>query len=390
VTATTAGAHPAGPGAERVATSPFNVLVVTELSGPYAAFGGAYEPGLFAAGHLINTWGGILGHKIALDFVDDQSSPVTAVSVLQNALSSGKKYGAIVTDLSVFTSSLAPLIAKAGILNPTSATSDSLLKNTPYQTLFTFSANTYAPEQALANAIAKKGLKNVGLVAPPTPSAQGSATILTNYLQAKGISASTVTVPTATPDATPQLQQLQAKGAQAIALLGFSPVVNSTLAARAKLGWNAPVYCDNACSAVDWSQIPSDERSGVLVDQLPISVAGTAATKTKNYTVFANTIAKYDKKFALGMIVDIEAWNIMMTVRAAAMKAKSIDTSKLISTLAGMTQSSSVPWYVGPKLLFSSGTIGDNDWPHAVHAVPGDYIWVPAAPLVGGLMPSGK
>ena len=389
LTATAVSAKPATYGAKKVTAAPFNVLIVTELSGPFASFGGAYEPGIFAAGHLINQWGGILGHKVALHFVDDQSSPVTAVSVLQNALSSGS-YNMVISDLSPFTTSLAPLTSKAGLLNLTSATSNGLFKNKPYPNLFSFSANTYAPEQAMANAIKRKGVTNVGIIAPPTPSATDSAGILSKYLSAVGIESNTVFVPTATADATPQLQQVQSKGAQAIALLGFSPVVNSALAARAKLGWNAPVYCDNACSAVDWNQIPSDQRSGVLVAQLPISVSGTAATKTKSYQFFAKNIVKYDKSFALGMIVDIEGWNIMMTARAAAMKAKSIDTANLITALSSMTQSSAVPWYVGPRLLFAPDTVGDDDWPNAVHAVAGDYIFVPAAPLVQGLMPSGK
>ena len=380
-------AKPAAHAGRSKTAAPFNVLIVTELSGPYAAFGAAYRPGMFAAGHLINSWGGILGHKIALHFVDDQSSPVTAVSVLQNALAGSTKYNMVVTDLSVFTSSLAPIISNAGILNLTSATSSSLFAGTPYRTLFSFSANTYADEQGMAAVMKKKGVKSVGIVAPPTPSATDAANLLTKYLRAAGIAANTVYVPTTTADATPQLQQLQAKGADAIAELGFSSVVNSTLAARTKLGWTAPVYCDLACAAVDWSKIPAADRSGVLAEELPISVSGTAATKTKNYKLFAKTIPKYDTTFPIGIIVDIEAWNIMMTARAAAKRAKSIASAKLIPALESMTASTAVPWYIGPKGLFSKGTIGDNDWAHAVHATANDFVFVAAAPLVNGLMP---
>ena len=368
------------------AKSTFNILVVTELSGPYSAFGAAYRPGMFAAGRIINNSGGILGHKISLTFVDDQSNPVTGVSALQGALAGGKKYNVVITAITAFTQALAPVLAQQNVLAMTSGAAGALFQNTPYPNLFGFSANSYSQEQGVVRKMKADGITNVGIIAANNAAGTDSANLVARYAKAAGISATVVFAPTTVVDATPQLQQLQATGANGLAVIGFSGVVSAALNARAKLGWTAPAYCDLGCAATNWGTLQPNTLTDVNVEEMASFVAGTPATKTKDYQKFSTTLAKYDTKYALGIVVDQIGYSMLMTARAAAIKAKSIDGGAMVKALETMHSSKAVKWYIGPKGFFNSKTVNGYDEPHLIHTVSQDMIFVKAKPQVKGMI----
>jgi branched-chain amino acid transport system substrate-binding protein len=380
-----ATAQPAGHGKGK-AKSTFNVLIVTELSGPYSAFGAAYRPGMFAAGRIVNDSGGILGHKVSLTFVDDQSNPVTGVTALQNALAGGKKYNVVITAITAFTQALAPVLAKQNTLALTSGSASALFRGNPYPNLFGFSANLYSQEQGIVRKMKADGVSNVGIIAANNAAGSESAELVQQYARAAGITANVVLAPTTVVDATPQLQQLQAGGAKALAVIGFSGVVGAALNARAKLAWSAPAYCDLGCAATNWATLPSNALTDVNVEEMPWYVGGTPQTKTKVYKLFNKYDAKYDKTYSLGIVVDQIGYNMLMTARAAAIKAKSIDGTAMVKALASMHSSKAVKWYVGATGFFASSPTSSYDLPHVIHTGSKDMVFVKAKPQVKGMI----
>src|SRR5437868_1836203 len=79
----------------RSGKAPVNVLVIAAESGPLAAAGAAGLHGAVTAARILNASGGVLGHKVTLKIVDSASNPVTAVTVLNQALGSGTKYSMV-------------------------------------------------------------------------------------------------------------------------------------------------------------------------------------------------------------------------------------------------------------------------------------------------------
>jgi branched-chain amino acid transport system substrate-binding protein len=68
------------------AADPFVIPVVAPLTGGYAYAGQAMRASLLALEAQVNKEGGIKGQPLKFDFVDDQGTPQTAVSVVQNTL----------------------------------------------------------------------------------------------------------------------------------------------------------------------------------------------------------------------------------------------------------------------------------------------------------------
>jgi hypothetical protein len=71
------------------AKSPFVVVESLDFSGPGKAYGAGESLGLQVAANELNKSGGILGHKVVIKEVNDESDPTQGVSGLQQLLSSG-------------------------------------------------------------------------------------------------------------------------------------------------------------------------------------------------------------------------------------------------------------------------------------------------------------
>jgi branched-chain amino acid transport system substrate-binding protein len=66
------------------AADPFVIPVVAPLTGGFAYAGQGLRQSLLALEAQVNKEGGIKGQPLKFDFVDDQSTPATAVATVQN------------------------------------------------------------------------------------------------------------------------------------------------------------------------------------------------------------------------------------------------------------------------------------------------------------------
>jgi branched-chain amino acid transport system substrate-binding protein len=127
------------------AASPFIVVIDTGTTGPYGANGTDAVQGVEAAANVLNqTQGGILGHKVKVDVLDNQGNPSTAAMLLEQRLASGAKPDMIVPG-SISTEGVVevPIAAAAKILSigtPNASSLDDPAKY-PYNFLVSPAAN---------------------------------------------------------------------------------------------------------------------------------------------------------------------------------------------------------------------------------------------------------
>lgn len=386
--ATAAGAASAAGGkVETAATaSPFRVLVISPFSGAAAALGNAYKAGIVAAGQLLNTEGGILGHHITLKFVDDGSNPINGVTMLQNELASGTRYNLVITANTAFIQPLAPVLAKVDALVATVGSADSLFTATPYPNLFGFSGNLEAQEQGVVRQMVAMKVKNIGIIAASNSAGMQSTQYLKYVAEHEGITAHVVLAPPNVADATPQLQQLQADGAQNLVIVGFSPVVGAALAARAKLGWDTPAFCDYGCAATNWATVPASSLTKFYVETIPQTVIGTPESRSASWKFFYSTLEKYTSSFPLGIAVPMYGWQEILAAKAAATKARSIDGIKMVGALETIHTAKDIGHWVGPLGLFDNKVTHGYSTPHLAHMISSDFVFVNAKPQVNGMI----
>ena len=368
------------------AATPFRVLVFGPFSGVAASFGAAYSPGIVAAAQLVNKSGGILGHPITIKVLDDQSNPAVGVGILQNELAGGTKYNLVITANTAFTQPYAPLLAQQDVLVESASSATAIFRGTPYSNLFGFAFDLYSQEQGVVRQMVKMHVKNVGIIAANNAAGTEAAGYLAQYAKNAGITTHTVLAPPTVPDATPQLQQLQGDGAKALAVIGFSALIPTALAARAKLGWTDPAFCDAGCAATNWANVPAASLANFYVEEMPWFVSGTSASASKQFKLFYTATQKRSSTFPLGIVVPLIGYDEILAARAAATKAHSIDGSKMVSALESIHTASGIPYWTGPLELFNSTVVNGYDLPHVNHTVSGDFVFVKAKPQVNGMI----
>ena len=189
------------------AKSPWNILYVSEQSGPLAVVGKAFLDGAIAGARILNATGGISGHKVTLKIVDDNSNPATAVGLLQQELGTGN-YQEVVTDVAAVSSVLAPIIAAHPqiIAAGASATGTETVQAVPNMY---FTGPARADDRLRGRRLREKEWLQVDRCCHARQRSGHSYGAFYQQLgQADGMSVSVAYAPATTLDATPQLQQL--------------------------------------------------------------------------------------------------------------------------------------------------------------------------------------
>lgn len=387
VAATAAASDAATSARGRSAAAPrFEVLAVLPLSGPGGYVGALAGRALAAAAGTINHSGGILGRQVGLKIVDDGGDGNRAISEVQQELGSGTRYGLVVAG--AFTSEALPLaaaLAKTPILQMSFSASDQL--NDPATYPFHYgTVEGFVPNAVgLVDKIKKDHISKIAIVCGDNAGGHSGATALQTAAKDAGLTVTaTVFVPTSAADATPQVQQAQASAPQALAMIANTPATATVIAARAKLGWSVPFYGDATVASVQWGQIATPAAlQGVKVQTFPYLVSGNAATKTPAYRAFLKGLAKYDAHPSATLFIATTSWDQLMLVRAAALKAHSVDSATLARTMPTLHSSSQVPGWIGSRSIYSATS-------HFPTVGNGDFIYVTPGPLVDGLMVPGR
>jgi len=369
--------------------TPFKVLGLYPLSGAFALEGDEELAGLKAAVGVINSQGGILGHKVVLKIDNDQGVGTTAVSVAQQELSSGTQYNLIIPGISgVETIPLAAVFAHTPTLQISPGNETALNDPSKYPNLFMSLNDFTANEQGVVDALKAKGITKAAFIGGDDPDGQDADRALIAAAKAAGITiTANVFVPDTAVDAKAQVQQVAASNPQAVVIGAFSNAEPVILAARAALGSSLPYYLDSFAGAfpLEVSLKTAAAMKGITVEQFPYLVKGSPAQQQPWWTTFYAAYSKLIPNPELNLIAGVVSYNALMLARAAAEKANSISGPALVSALNQISASSQVPDFVGGA---ASGIFTPTD--HSLQIKPSNYGFYPAGPTVGGQFVPGS
>jgi branched-chain amino acid transport system substrate-binding protein len=149
------------------AADPFVIPVVAPLTGGYAYAGQAMRASLLALEAQVNKEGGIKGQPLKFDFVDDQGTPQTAVSVVANLLNGkpqaliGSEFAALCLAMEPFTRAKSVQYCVSPGVHPAYGTD-----------MFSASISTQGMATAMMRFMREKGWKKVATIVSTDASGQ--------------------------------------------------------------------------------------------------------------------------------------------------------------------------------------------------------------------------
>lgn len=317
--------------------STINVLDITATSGPTAIFGTQETDGLEAAAAYYNAHGGILGKKINITIENDNSDPVTAVSILTKQLSSdpGKWTMVWAGEEGTVSAALVPILKRYDVFASFVDDGDSVCAHAgACPNLFMQSPPINVAEIADAAALKKAGYTKIGIITDEATYDQAELSYMTPALAEAGIKYSTVSFPSSAVSVTPEMSQLKGDGVQAVFALALGPAAGFVLQARAQLGWSVPVQFDVTGSSTDIaSLVPRSELSNVTEtiqyceDINHSNPAFSAMVKYTPHPLAGNVICS----------IAGDGWGGMVLLADAAAKAKSLSANALGSAAQTLT-----------------------------------------------------
>jgi len=320
------------------------------------------------------------GKPVTVTFKDDASTGAQAVSVLEQALTSGTRPEVVFPgSTSTETVPLAPVLMKYKIFTVTHSATTTLSNTSAYPYLFGTIFPAAQVEDELTATLVSKGFKKVAIVSSDDELGQSSSGTLKSALEAKGVSASVELVPDTSVDATPQLAALKASNPDVLVIDNFGPSAAAVVKARAELGWNVPTYGSEDFAANNLSQIATPAQlKGITLECLAYGVIGNAAQQTAAFkTFYKGVTALNGGHFTFGINDEIVAWDDVVIAAAAANKAHSTSAAAMQAAAESLTDAEA-PLWVGPAPIGYSAT---NHYP-----VFGPNVWdyVLAGPVIDG------
>jgi len=374
----------AGVASAAKAKTPFRVLNISAQSGGFAAYGQADKAALEAAATYLNGHGGILGHKVVIDTVNDNSDPATAVSVLQEYLSNHPAPNDVYAGSeSTETQALFPLLGQHNLLSLVGSSGFEQLETGQYPDIFSPLGPSTTALTSLVNYLQKQGYKSVGLLVEGLQFTSAELAPLQADLTQVGITSTVANFDPTALDLTSEESQLQSASPDALVVLAISASAGYALTARAELNWNVPVIGDVAFGDTNLvSLVPAADLQNV---KAVIYGSSTYYPPSKLPHGIA-TLEKYIKPYSNSTISSLpivtigRSWDGLMAIAAAAKQANSIKTSAIANALRHFKDTTNPLFAVFPEI----GWAGANH--ENVLTSIADYPVVPAGAIVNGLV----
>jgi branched-chain amino acid transport system substrate-binding protein len=353
-----------------------HVLDVTGTSGSTSIFGIPETNAMKAAAAYYNAQGGILGKKVVIDVVNDNSDPSVAVSLLTKELSTNpNKYTMVwAGQEGTVSAALTPLLSRYNVFATAVNDGNTLCRDASKCPNFFPQAGTsdYA-ELSDTNFLKAQGFKKVGILANEATYTQSELGFLKTDLDKAGIKYEVVNFPDTAVDVTPEMTKLKNDGVDGMMALALGPTAGYTLKARQSLNWDVPLLFDITGSAGDLSSlVPASALKGV-------SETIQWCMDTKNNIPAFDLMNQYTPQPLPGNIIcpiPGDGWGGIVLLAEAAKKANSLDPAKLVAAANGLTISSNEVSYTQ-----KCWTAQNHDDPCQDQSY---YEIVPAGQLKGG------
>jgi branched-chain amino acid transport system substrate-binding protein len=374
-------------GGSSTASSPFTVLNIESLSGALAATASAESAGFPAAAAYINKHGGIDGHKIVVDTVNDNSDPTTAVSDLESYLSSHGKPNVVFPGSSdLEATALLPILAQDGIISfhgSALATYENT-KQTPEA--YTILGPVTVQEQTIAEYLRSKGYKTAGILSEGIAFTQEETAPLQAALTSVGITSKVENFPATALNVVPEMSALQASKPDVLIVEALAEPAGYALKARAQLNWNIPVVGDPAFGDSQvTSLVPAAETTNVKAVIFKCNEYLPAAQLSQGVSTFLSNVKLTGQAAQQPVNLSATAWDGLLLMQSAAKQAGSIDTSKLVAALNSLKVTTNPLYAIYAGIRFTSA---DHE---NLATTVSDYSVAPVGPVVNGLItPSGS
>jgi ABC-type branched-subunit amino acid transport system substrate-binding protein len=315
--------------ASGTSTGAINVLDVTATSGATAIYGAQETLGLQAAAAYYNAHGGILGRKINITVVNDNSDPATATSLVTQQLASnpGKYTMVWAGEEGTVSAALIPIMKRYDIFaTAVNDGNNACAQASACPNLFTQSGPSSAAEVTDAAALKKAGYTKIGIIADQATYDQSELSYMQPDLQRDGISFDTVTFPPSAVSLTPEMSKLKSDGVQAVFALALGPSAGYVLTARNALGWSVPIQFDVTGSSTDITTlVPGSDLSNVT------ETIQYCENVQHNIPAFSQLLKNTPHPLAGNIICPIvgDGWGGIVLLANAAEKANSLSPSAL-------------------------------------------------------------
>jgi branched-chain amino acid transport system substrate-binding protein len=367
-----------GGGTAGASSSPFTIVIDTGVTGPYGANGTAAVEGTKAAANVLNkTQGGILGHKVVVDVLDNQGNPTTAATILEQRLASGAKPD-VIEPGSISTEGVVEVpIANAAKILSIGTPNDSSLNNPakyPYE--FLVAPSAILDEDSLMNYVKAHHWTKIGMIYSSDAYGASVGQATAQAAKKAGITLDTATYNDTDLSVTSQLQQLQADHPQVLYTQGFGSPVGVILQDLYTLGWKVPTIGDltTATTPLVATDAAKPQEKGLLLQMLKLGVySSSEPTAEKNYL---KAMASFGP-ITTPLLTSSYQYDSIMLVAQAAKQAKSIATPALTKALEHLKQPANPLWVTLKTYVFSAAD-------HAPTTSPSNWVVIPASGLTNG------
>lgn len=264
------------------ASGEIRILAPLGLSGLSAPSAGIVQAGAKAAVEHVNSKGGVDGRKVVIDFVDTQSDPSRAVSVLKQKIAekrpdivySGSSSTDVVAMLPALTQEKLPFVTN------TVATDVGIGDANPYS--FSSLAGQDLVADYYVKIFADKGINRIGLLYPDVPAGTTAAESYKKVLPDSGIEVVDASYDADALDMSAQLERLKSENVDAVLFWSLGPAGGYILKSRNKIGMTTPFYGDTAASSANiGSVVTAEEAEGVELAVWNINVKKAGADDTQ-------------------------------------------------------------------------------------------------------------
>lgn len=363
----------------------FVILDVTALSGPYAVIGAPEVQATRAAVNYLNSHGGLSGHKIVLELKDDQGDASTAVSVVQQALSSGAKPNLVLPGVtSNETVALLPLLARNNVLSVATTGSAEITDTAKYPLSFGASFEPQDGPNSEAAYLAGKGYKTVGVLSANDAYGTSWLGFISHALAAHKLKEVSVSYSPTALDLSPEMTKLDSGHPDVIVAEGFGAPVGAIFAARAKLAsYSIPLVADNTISAGNpWATAGNPTA---FTNSLEQAYAVQKYEPPASQRPAVKTMLTWVKKLGpVTAAISLYAgnWDILQTVKAAVAKAGSLDPTALAKAMEQLSAADAQWTQNGGAAPGYTATI------HFAVSTPQNYVYIKPGPLTDGMITS--
>lgn len=370
---------------------PFRVIAVLPLSGAVSPQGNMAKTAIEVAAEQVNEAGGILGGDVEVEFLDTASDPVKGTTALQEALARGAKPDLVIAGaVTAEVLALQPLLNRENLFSV--GTSGSAQANDPKTNPNHFNLVHASDDNmsAILPEAKKNGWKKLGVFFSNDALGETNLASLREAFKGTDISLEAELFNPTDLDVSAPMARLKGKGPDAVFYSTFGASAGNVLTSRSKLGWDVPFIGDVAIVASNVAGLvgPADLKDvSLLAWKESVKLPDSARPYPERWNETHAAVKQKLGEIKTTFVFAASNHTAITVAHAAATLAKSKEPTKMAEALENYDALAKEARFEPLFMNFKSPGYSDDN--HSVKTVEGDFVLVPAGPLVEGLISTG-